>query len=726
MLYAHTYAYAYHPHPHSHPHQYIRRPTQQDQSNMSPFHRDVGQILLDDPSSHSQLRDLLVRGDREREDVLGGGKYGHIGGGGGQGYAGIYGGPAAGVGRAGGGGGYGGLGGLGGVSSGRGGGGGEYMADGGGSGAGSRRHSLSVIQPGKRGSFVGSFGAGGGGGSALEDEFDDGQGHGQRIPIGGAGNIRRPSASYIGSGGGSGAGAGGGGGGSGLMLSDEDLVGAGDLNMNFGMMSLRDQISHPHAGSPGGRGGLAVPGSGGAGGMTSQPSSLPIYAPMSRSPLGGGAGAIGSTLGLSIPGHGIGGHQDAREGTSSRASRGSASEHSQSQGTGSGQGSSPGPVQPGLPPLQVQGQQQPQAPQGQGQVQNQGLNGTYASRARAGSNAGMPSSPLSPMSPTRGMIGFGMGGAMGGLMSPTHVHPQQQQFHGHQQQQQPQQQHPQHGFYAPQQQPQHLIGRRASNASLHGAPTGPDGGAAATQGGNEHGLGRGLPLSAVPPSWQLYIVEFKAGRTDLFYMTDALRLELLRAEQGGQQNGHGGNPVKVGDYVIVEADRGRDLGRVVNDSITIEEVERWLEGRAAAAAANPHSGAPVSAGPESAGGGGAWGDTPMSPTMSSHSGPHGSSHKKEINPKQIYAKAGPNEAALLSVKTADEVKALQLCQSKVRAKKLPMEVVDAEYQWDRRKLTFYFVAEKRIDFRELVRELFRLYKTRIWMASLQGAGGFEQ
>ena len=62
---------------------------------------------------------------------------------------------------------------------------------------------------------------------------------------------------------------------------------------------------------------------------------------------------------------------------------------------------------------------------------------------------------------------------------------------------------------------------------------------------------------------------------------------------------------------------------------------------------------------------------------------------------------------------------------------------------DRRKLTFYFVAEKRIDFRELVRELFRwvsfsplhglvlnatlsLYKTRIWMASLQGPGGYEQ
>jgi cell fate regulator YaaT (PSP1 superfamily) len=88
-------------------------------------------------------------------------------------------------------------------------------------------------------------------------------------------------------------------------------------------------------------------------------------------------------------------------------------------------------------------------------------------------------------------------------------------------------------------------------------------------------------------------------------------------------------------------------------------------------------------------------------------------------------------------KIQDEVKALQLCQTKVRQKKLPMEVIDAEYQWwvqrftlmphtdipsffflfsfrlfrDRRKLTFYFVAEKRIDFRELVRELFRCVPT---------------
>ncbi|CEG84642.1 Putative PSP1 family protein [Rhizopus microsporus] len=67
------------------------------------------------------------------------------------------------------------------------------------------------------------------------------------------------------------------------------------------------------------------------------------------------------------------------------------------------------------------------------------------------------------------------------------------------------------------------------------------------------------------------------------------------------------------------------------------------------------------------------------------------------------------------MKAQDEQKALEICQQRIKQRKLPMKVVDAEYQWDRRKLTFYFEAEHRIDFRELVRELFKIYKTRIWM-----------
>ncbi|KAJ6569020.1 PSP1 C-terminal conserved region-domain-containing protein [Mycena capillaripes] len=213
-------------------------------------------------------------------------------------------------------------------------------------------------------------------------------------------------------------------------------------------------------------------------------------------------------------------------------------------------------------------------------------------------------------------------------------------------------------------------------------------------------MGKGLPLHAVPPEWPLFIVEFKAGRTDLFYRA-ADRMDDT-------------DPIRVGDLVIVEADRGKDLGKVVNDSITLGEVEAFWAGQ-------QRFGACLISFPVFFRNGGQ--SPPTSPGGADGGGAGG---KKEIAPKMIYGKAGAGDAQLLVAKMQDELKALALCQTKVRAKKLPMEVVDAEYQWDRRKLTFYFVAEKRIDFRELVRELFRLYKTRIWMASLQGAANFEQ
>lgn len=50
---------------------------------------------------------------------------------------------------------------------------------------------------------------------------------------------------------------------------------------------------------------------------------------------------------------------------------------------------------------------------------------------------------------------------------------------------------------------------------------------------------------------------------------------------------------------------------------------------------------------------------------------------------------------------------------RVRANKLEMKVSDAEWQWDRKKLTFYFTADKRVDFRTLVRELAAAFRTRI-------------
>jgi hypothetical protein len=51
----------------------------------------------------------------------------------------------------------------------------------------------------------------------------------------------------------------------------------------------------------------------------------------------------------------------------------------------------------------------------------------------------------------------------------------------------------------------------------------------------------------------------------------------------------------------------------------------------------------------------------------------------------------------------------------VHTYRLPMAVVDVEYQFDRHKITIYYDSPLRIDFRELVRDLFSSFKARIWM-----------
>lgn len=182
-------------------------------------------------------------------------------------------------------------------------------------------------------------------------------------------------------------------------------------------------------------------------------------------------------------------------------------------------------------------------------------------------------------------------------------------------------------------------------------------------------LGKGLPLHTVPPSWPLFIVEFKAGRTDLFYLPPA-------GTHSGMEwdNVSPDRDIRVGDLVIVEADRGKDLGKVVNDRITLEEVEAFQRMQAEKAAIAAAAGI----------------GEPTSPDVGQGDGSGSGTHppKKEINPKMIYGRAGPQDVQLYAAKTQDEIKALQLCQSKVRAKKLPMEVIDAEYQWCDLSLAF--------------------------------------
>lgn len=62
---------------------------------------------------------------------------------------------------------------------------------------------------------------------------------------------------------------------------------------------------------------------------------------------------------------------------------------------------------------------------------------------------------------------------------------------------------------------------------------------------------------------------------------------------------------------------------------------------------------------------------------------------------------------------AREKEAFQVCLEKIRKHQLEMKLIDAEYTFDNNKVLFYFTADGRIDFRELVKDLAAVFKTRI-------------
>ena len=123
----------------------------------------------------------------------------------------------------------------------------------------------------------------------------------------------------------------------------------------------------------------------------------------------------------------------------------------------------------------------------------------------------------------------------------------------------------------------------------------------------------------------------------------------------------------VNDAIIVEADRGEDLGRV-------------------------HS----------------VGDLALKRNKGT---PHGTG---DAGPARKARRLASND----DLRKHDELRsqdedARRKAMDRVRANALVMKVSDAEWQWDRKKLTFYFTAEKRVDFRTLVRELAATFRTRI-------------
>ncbi|PDY22491.1 stage 0 sporulation protein [Bacillus cereus] len=81
--------------------------------------------------------------------------------------------------------------------------------------------------------------------------------------------------------------------------------------------------------------------------------------------------------------------------------------------------------------------------------------------------------------------------------------------------------------------------------------------------------------------------------------------------------------------------------------------------------------------------------------------------------KKVIRIANENDRTLVEENRHAAKEAYQVCQQKVGEHNLDMKLVDVEYTFDRNKIIFYFTADGRIDFRELVKDLAAIFRTRI-------------
>ncbi|KAF1834350.1 PSP1 domain-containing protein [Decorospora gaudefroyi] len=211
--------------------------------------------------------------------------------------------------------------------------------------------------------------------------------------------------------------------------------------------------------------------------------------------------------------------------------------------------------------------------------------------------------------------------------------------------------------------------------------------------------------SARPPR-RLYVVTFKCSRADIYYTYDNTGLE-----------------VRCGDLVIVEGDRGCDLGQVTHADLSMEDARkyrneandehfRWLVMFSQYSLAGTQNDSGMLGALARANGF----PNPMSRTSM------GSQQDQDpIKPKLIKRLAQQHEIMGLREKEGGEAKAKRLGAQKAADHKLPMEILDAEYQADYHKLTYFYYAESYVNFNELVTDLFKQYKVRIWMSAVNPA-----
>lgn len=160
----------------------------------------------------------------------------------------------------------------------------------------------------------------------------------------------------------------------------------------------------------------------------------------------------------------------------------------------------------------------------------------------------------------------------------------------------------------------------------------------ANQSGPPNHSGRGK--AEIPEGEDLALVQFKGHRKSYYH--NRRRLDL-----------------RPGQYCLVEADRGRDMGRVMY--VGYGSAEWWAT----------------------------------------------------ASQQGVISVAQAEDLARLHENRGDEWEFWDICQEKIQARRLKMNLVTVERQFDHKKITFYFTADKRVDFRELVRDLAGVFRTRI-------------
>ena len=137
--------------------------------------------------------------------------------------------------------------------------------------------------------------------------------------------------------------------------------------------------------------------------------------------------------------------------------------------------------------------------------------------------------------------------------------------------------------------------------------------------------------------------------------------------------------IQIGSYVNVEADRGLDVGMLVSV-------------------------------------------TPLTEFVALSAKTTAGEGRIRHDEKRLLRVSSKDETSRLKEKSIQEDGVVEYIQNLCKQRDMPLTIVDAEFQYDNAKLTVFYEATTYVVFQQLVREVYKVYKTRIWLEQIGGPG----